>query len=880
MIKKLIICCVLFFGIAPVWKNNTFTIFNTSAAQAQNAQAELTSYLQWYFKNVEIAQGLILTNYGGNGANMVQAQITWPNGSFQITVFSAEQKLVNTNPHYVQYQNQLANQSSANSYTNTQTNAEWERERQEWADFDSWLFGIRQLQQLEQQLEYDLWYNEFAFGHENTGSGGPNANEYCSSNVTAWVDYNFSEAFHNTPGNNGTNAPAANLPCTNKYMIGTKIGSFNAGQLAGITDRFFVNTDLAGVKLNGQRYNVPVVYDMIQVIDHKYYTAQCNGNNGNSERHDTVNLLMNAKRQLKFTNFSALDNEPPDMLPPGIIRLPALDKKSGLSAIVYEGIPDNLPGISFTLDTNNVKQADSADVVIAIKLNANGTFNSYYCLTLTKEDAKYGLSKNRDTKYIPEQINLHLQYPVNLANWARELLELFPNLVLGPCTINYVNEKLDKLHQKASYQALQSDGEKRMAEYKSLAYDLVFGYLYCATDSAAAKDAGCGGQAAMGMLNELIASVDIDMMKEGLISLANTMGSFVQQNVNNVIDGVKEAAGGETGSGFFDYDRFVKSIMRKNIQQVDSFWQKASAVAKNFKKMYFTGCGTTGIDNGTYDLCCYRKGQLTMMVLPIVLTLGDYAVVKLTNLAARYGLRAEQAAKMLADAERLSANVVQDGNKLLIKESDDVGADIISTQERVDKDVVITGEQDLSAVIDDGDLITEVKPAPVPPTSSVITETPGNKANKWNKVLNDPLLPNKTYQSGTHTYYTDALGRIKEVNCSNLQKTARDRNTYQQTVKCKKVKDGLANDQGGHLIGSQFDGAGEQINLVPMKKSINQHPGSYAAMEQQWANVFNNGGTVTNVRMELIYSGASKRPIQINVKAVVNGVEQNYPHFN
>jgi filamentous hemagglutinin len=132
---------------------------------------------------------------------------------------------------------------------------------------------------------------------------------------------------------------------------------------------------------------------------------------------------------------------------------------------------------------------------------------------------------------------------------------------------------------------------------------------------------------------------------------------------------------------------------------------------------------------------------------------------------------------------------------------------------------------------------------------------------------------------GNHTFKTDAQGRVKEVTCDNLQKNTNDRNGYQQSVKCKKVKDGQVDDQGGHLIGSQFNGAGEQINLVPMKKSINQPPGSYAAMEQQWANALNGGGTVTNVRIEIIY-GANNRPVQLNVYCKVNGVDKFYPHIN
>jgi hypothetical protein len=38
-----------------------------------------------------------------------------------------------------------------------------------------------------------------------------------------------------------------------------------------------------------------------------------------------------------------------------------------------------------------------------------------------------------------------------------------------------------------------------------------------------------------------------------------------------------------------------------------------------------------------------------------------------------------------------------------------------------------------------------------------------------------------------------------------------------------------------------------------MKSSINQPPGTYAAMEQEWANAITNGGTVTNVKIEIVY---------------------------
>jgi hypothetical protein len=60
-----------------------------------------------------------------------------------------------------------------------------------------------------------------------------------------------------------------------------------------------------------------------------------------------------------------------------------------------------------------------------------------------------------------------------------------------------------------------------------------------------------------------------------------------------------------------------------------------------------------------------------------------------------------------------------------------------------------------------------------------------------------------------------------------------------------------------------------------MKSSINQPPGTYAAMEQEWANAITNGGTVTNVKIEIVY-GSNNRPIQLNVTAKVNGLFKSY----
>jgi hypothetical protein len=883
--KKLILACIFFFGLLPVWQDGSLSLLQGSSASAQNTQATLLAYLQM------VHPGLTVQNATGSNC-ACQVTVYWGDGTF--TTYTPQQ-YAQENPAYNAY-SQNVNNAANNGQNNTGTGPSDDGNNQQSVEFNIW-FSLwaasidLQAQQAINQAEYQAWYNDIVFAQETSGSNGSNVSCYGGTGET-W-DFSFTQAYaapaelgspDDTPGGGSTvpNCPA-------KYLVGTKIVSFaTSGPYAPDTLLFNNNgSEVLGVKIKGAtygaaiQYSVPTKYDVTTAA--KIMEGALNCDNGYSSTWaDTLRrtLFSRPRHVPHFVNFSGFVGPHPF----GSTAISGQLGINGPTITAWEGIPDNMPNVSFTLDSLQAVPATAGATVRLARMDSNGHFMGYYCITLMAEDTKRGLGQDRNTKYLPPA--LRLQYPVNVPTWAQELLDLIPALYLGECAIEHANKGLDKLHQTSSYQALPTDNEKRKAEYKSLAYDLVFGYLYCRTNEDVAKDEGCAAQAAMGMLHEMIAMVDVAQMKEGIVQLASGLGNMLLDNVQNILDAVENASKQEKTQdslhhGGFNIERFVKSFGDSTISGLDSAWNKLSGMAQHFKEMYFTKCHISPVEGqtGTYNLCCYRRGQLTMMAAPIILTAGDYAVMKLTNLAAKYGSRGAQAMQMLADAERVGAHVLEDATgKLIIKESDEIGADVIATQKKVGDDIEITGEQDLAAVIDEGDLAVEIKPAP-PIYGNVITETPGNKANRWNKKLNKELEPNKRYKVGNHTYHTDDLGRVKEVTCNNLQRQARDRNQYQQSVKCKKVKNGQADDQGGHLIGSQFDGAGEQINLVPMKKSINQPPGTYAEMEQQWANAINNGGTVTNVKIEIIY-GAGNRPIGFDVTADVNGIPRQWLHNN
>lgn len=83
--------------------------------------------------------------------------------------------------------------------------------------------------------------------------------------------------------------------------------------------------------------------------------------------------------------------------------------------------------------------------------------------------------------------------------------------------------------------------------------------------------------------------------------------------------------------------------------------------------------------------------------------------------------------------------------------------------------------------------------------------------------------------------------------------------------------DRLMDDDGGHLIASMFKGSGDIDNLVAMHKSVNRSGGEWYSMEQEWKKAIENGKSVTDVKLEPVYSGNSLRPNSFIVKYRIEG---------
>ncbi len=479
------------------------------------------------------------------------------------------------------------------------------------------------------------------------------------------------------------------------------------------------------------------------------------------------------------------------------------------------------------------------------------------------------LTKGSDGKIVSK-----MEYSFTAPQWIRDLL---PNAGPMTCAADYINTALETLHNSPLYIASAID-KKILAEYSVVIYRGIFGTLYCSTGEDALKNAGDVSKYFGGALHELIATVDVAEMVSGLISLGKGAVISTIDSYTSYIRDIKQTIDDIKNNTPIANEELIRRMMPPNVRQSTALIKTAVNIGDKFVKFYFTDCK---------DMCPYRYGQVTVIIVPIVLTAGNWAVVKGGALVARLKTlsnlgktlrKTEEVVKLMADAEKVGVSIVNDGEKILVKESADASSDVITTIEKNGDEVIIEGEQNLTAVIEEGDLVENSPISNIGPNGEII-EHPGSKG-AWNKNLNQtPLEANKIYQVGNYKYYTDAQGRVNKVTLENLVLNNRDRNLYQQSVKCKKAKNGLAGDDGGHIGASQYDGAGEQINNLPMKASINRAGGTYYRMETEWKSVLNNNGTVTNIEWDIIY-GLDGRPTEIKVTCDVNQRTKIYTHIN
>lgn len=140
------------------------------------------------------------------------------------------------------------------------------------------------------------------------------------------------------------------------------------------------------------------------------------------------------------------------------------------------------------------------------------------------------------------------------------------------------------------------------------------------------------------------------------------------------------------------------------------------------------------------------------------------------------------------------------------------------------------------------------------------------------------LLPNIQYVTEDgYRYSTDEFGRISKVEVDDLVLKKGTRNSYSQRVAGREDRvveadtvEGL--DDGGHLIGTQFNGSGDLDNLVSMNRDINRSGGAWFNMEKEWAKALKETPPKkVTVNIEPIYSGKSLRPDRFELVYQIDG---------
>ncbi len=145
-------------------------------------------------------------------------------------------------------------------------------------------------------------------------------------------------------------------------------------------------------------------------------------------------------------------------------------------------------------------------------------------------------------------------------------------------------------------------------------------------------------------------------------------------------------------------------------------------------------------------------------------------------------------------------------------------------------------------------------------------ELDGGSTGSWPRELNTPVLRADTdYVVNGYTYRTNASGQVESVS-GRLDLSTADRNGYQQRVAGR--ADRLPDDQGGHLIASIFNGAGDRVNLVPMDGNLNM--GRWRALEDNLATAVREGRTV-DVNINVRYPEGSARPDAFRIEYTIDG---------
>ena len=158
------------------------------------------------------------------------------------------------------------------------------------------------------------------------------------------------------------------------------------------------------------------------------------------------------------------------------------------------------------------------------------------------------------------------------------------------------------------------------------------------------------------------------------------------------------------------------------------------------------------------------------------------------------------------------------------------------------------------------------------PNKGAQPAAPNNLTTRTFKNLDDfnaaanSAKPNTRYEYGSYSWATDANGRVSQV---EGQLVLKPHGRTGQSLQTKIGNEGLDSDVGFHLLGDQFDGPINRLNVVqgngkPVNGLKNLNTSAYAKLERLWKKELAAGNSV-KVKINTSYSGSSVRPDEFSV---------------
>ncbi|TGN26080.1 fibronectin type III domain-containing protein [Empedobacter tilapiae] len=348
---------------------------------------------------------------------------------------------------------------------------------------------------------------------------------------------------------------------------------------------------------------------------------------------------------------------------------------------------------------------------------------------------------------------LKIDFSFETPDW---LIKLLPEAGKSgdTCAKEYINKALEELKGTYAYKNVPRADQIAM-EVGAATYYGFFGILYCATNEESCKNSSSTVKFITGATHELAASVDVVQIVEGVVALVKGGASVTMKSYVDYYKNLQKISQNQAASPRQALEVILFPPANSSITVVE----KAIEVGDSFIKNYFTECDQYQLKDGSIaDMCAYRYGEITVMVVPIVFTAGEWAITKVSVLN-KLKLATKLSDNLLEASIQLDRKLASKGVKLV---DEGAGTVLIETKtgNRLTK-IESKNQAEIEKALDNltGSHIDDL-----------IKDYPNLK--KW---LNDPELK-KIFEKDFGNASSDVLKALDNQNAFDAWKNLREKN--------------------------------------------------------------------------------------------------------